>query len=94
MSEENKPKNVKVGALWSRQSQSSNTKYLAGTVEIEHKGEKITKKVVVFKNNHKDTDRHPDYNMYESRPMPEKATAQVADNSADDDLLYSNINKN
>ena len=87
MSEENKPKNVKVGALWSRQSQSSNTKYLAGTVEIEHNGEKITKRVVVFKNNHKDTDRHPDYNMYESRPMAEKAAAPQADNSSDDDLL-------
>ena len=48
MSEENKPKNVKVGALWSQQSQSSNTKYLKGVVEIEHNGEKITKKVVVF----------------------------------------------
>ena len=54
MSEENKPKNKKVGALWSQQSQSSNTKYLKGVVEIEHNGEKITKRVVVFKNNHKD----------------------------------------
>ncbi len=38
MSEENKPKNVKVGASWSRPSQPSSTKYLGGTVEIEHKG--------------------------------------------------------
>ena len=87
MSEENKSKNLKVGALWSQQSQSSNTKYLKGVVEFEHNGEKIKKRVVVFKNNHKDTDRHPDYNMYESRPMAERGTAQQATSAADDDLL-------
>ena len=82
--EQTKPKNTRIGALWSRQSQTSQQKYLAGTIEItDDFGEKKTQKVVVFKNNRKDTDRHPDYNIYKARE-PDAQKATVPEESTED----------
>lgn len=63
-----KQQNENVGALWARESRNSSQKYLAGHVKLDVDGEEKTVKVVVFKNNHKQTDKHPDYQIYKARP--------------------------
>lgn len=63
---ENK-KNDNIGALWLKTSKDGK-KYMSGMVEIA--GFKIN--IVVFKNNNKKEDRHPDYNILQSKPMEQK----------------------
>jgi len=59
---ENKSKSI--GALWINESKKG-VKYMLGSVEIN--GE-ITK-IVIFKNNYKETDRHPDYRIFISEEL-------------------------
>jgi len=52
-----------IGALWLNTSRAGK-KYMSGVVEID--GAKH--KVVVFKNDYKEEDKHPDYKIYPSTP--------------------------
>lgn len=51
-------KNESIGALWI--NNGKNTIYLSGQIEIDGKKHNI----VVFKNNYKKEDKHPDYKIY------------------------------
>lgn len=64
---ENK-KSDDIGALWLKTSKDGSKKYMSGTVTVN--GVKIN--IVVFKNNNKKEDRHPDYNILQSKPMEQK----------------------
>lgn len=48
-----------IGALWKNKSQKGDT-YLSGSIEIGK--EKID--IIVFKNNYKEQEKHPDYKIY------------------------------
>lgn len=54
-------KNEKIGALWLNNSKAEN-KYLQGTIDTEQG--KI--KIIIFKNNKKKEDKHPDYVIFKS----------------------------
>ena len=56
-----------IGALWVKQSQKG-TEFMSGNIEV---GDEIIK-LVVFKNNYKKTDKHPDYLIYESKPLEQQ----------------------
>ena len=51
------------GALWLNVSKTG-TKYMSGSVEIDG----VKTKIVVFKNNYKEEEKHPDYKIYLSTP--------------------------
>jgi len=88
MSDNNQNQNQRIGALWSRQAKSSNQKYLSGNVTVNVGGEEKVVKVVVFKNNRKEKDNHPDYNIYQSRELSQtKATENTQTSTQDDDIL-------
>lgn len=53
--------NGKIGALWLKTSKAGN-KYLQGTIDT--KQGKI--KIIIFKNNTKKQDKHPDYFIFRS----------------------------
>lgn len=53
-----------IGALWLNESKSG-TKYMSGSIEIDG----VKHKIVVFKNNYKEQEKHPDYKIYLSTPM-------------------------
>lgn len=53
--------NEKLGALWLKTSKAGN-KYLQGTIDT--KQGKI--KIIIFKNNKKKEDKHPDYVIFKS----------------------------
>jgi len=55
-----------IGALWLNTSKAGK-KYYAGSIEVN--GTKI--KIVCFKNDRKETEKHPDFHIYESRPLNE-----------------------
>jgi len=55
------------GALWIRKSAKGEV-YLSG--QVEHNGETI--KLSVFKNNHKEKENHPDYNILVRLEVPPK----------------------
>ena len=55
--------NNKIGALWI--NEKNGKKYMSGSVEIN--GQAI--RIVVFKNNYKEQDKHPDYNIMLSQPQ-------------------------
>ena len=66
MSTENgKPKNVKLGALWAKTGPQGE-QYFSGVLE-KADGSKVN--IVVFANGFKEEDKHPDYVIYLSRPM-------------------------
>ena len=52
------------GALWISVSKTG-TKYMSGSVEIDG----VKTKIVVFKNNYKEEEKHPDYKIYLSQPQ-------------------------
>jgi uncharacterized protein (DUF736 family) len=65
------PKQKSIGALWVRESKGK--KYLTGNIEtnalIDTGESKV--KLVVFKNDYKKEDRHPDYRIFISQPREE-----------------------
>lgn len=52
-----------IGALWLNESKAGK-KYMSGSIEIDG----VKHKVVVFKNDYKEEDKHPDYKVYPSTP--------------------------
>ena len=82
-----KPKSI--GALWVNESKN-NKKYMAGQIEIDGK----TTKIIVFKNNYKETDNQPDYRIFEQTPKGEsnsqssqESTSNEQQDSADNEEL-------
>ena len=78
MSDTNKTNNEwdkrELGALWTRESQSSGKKYFSGHIKIETDfGEEKKINVVAFHNRDKKSENSPDFRIYLSRPAPEKA---------------------
>ena len=53
-----------IGGLWKNKTKKGDT-YLSGSIEIG--GEKV--KIVIFKNNYKEEEKHPDYRIFESKPQ-------------------------
>ena len=89
MSEDtNTSQNTNIGALWARESRNGGQKYLAGNVKLDIDGEEKTVKVVVFKNNRKERDNQPDYQIYKAREaQPATTEAQTSSSQGCDDLL-------
>ena len=85
MSDTNKANNEwdkrELGALWTRESQSSGKKYFSGHIKIETDfGEEKKINVVAFHNRDKKSENSPDFRIYLSRPAPGKgAGEEVAD---------------
>lgn len=65
----------KLGALWLKDGKKG--KYMSGVVEING----VKTNILVFKNDHKESDKHPDYNIY----LSEDKRGKVAD---DDELPF------
>jgi uncharacterized protein (DUF736 family) len=64
-------KEDKIGALWLNSSKSG-VKYMSGSVTIDG----VTTKLVVFKNNYKEKETHPDYVINKSKPVGAEAAAE------------------
>ena len=86
MSEEtNSNPNTNIGALWARESRTSNQKYLAGHVKVQDDfGEEKVVKVVVFKNNRKEKENQPDYQIYKARGAQQPSTSASAETASND----------
>tara|TARA_Y100000310_G_scaffold342038_1_gene443469 strand:+ start:300 stop:614 length:315 start_codon:yes stop_codon:yes gene_type:complete len=77
MSDTNKTNNEwdkrELGALWTKQSQSSGKKYFSGHIKIETDfGEEKKINVVAFHNRDKKSENSPDFRIYLSRPAGER----------------------
>ncbi len=68
-----------IGALWLRESQKGN-KFMSGVIIIDGKKHQI----VVFKNNYKQEEKHPDYRIFPSQPKE----AQGAKDDFQDDIPF------
>ena len=68
-----------IGALWLNVSKAG-TKYMSGSVEIDG----VKTKIVVFKNNYKEEEKHPDYKIYLSQPQGALAREEKAHEFKDD----------
>ena len=67
------------GALWLNVSKTG-TKYMSGSVEIDG----VKTKIVVFKNNYKEEEKHPDYRIFLSTPQGALAREEKAHEFKDD----------
>jgi uncharacterized protein (DUF736 family) len=67
--------NESIGALWLNEAKDGK-KYMSGVVTIDGTDHKI----VVFRNNYKEEEKHPDYKIYPSKP---RDGAPVNDKSDD-----------
>lgn len=67
---------TKLGALWIKTGKKG--KFMSGVIKIDD----VETKIVVFKNDRKESDKHPDYNI-----MLSEERKQVADD--DDDNPFS-----
>ena len=81
MSDTNKANNEwdkrELGALWTRESQSSGKKYFSGHIKIETDfGEEKKINVVAFHNRDKKSENSPDFRIYLSRPVGERGTEE------------------
>ena len=63
-----------IGALWARTDKAGN-KYLSGVLN----GLAGDIKIAIFKNNYKDSDKKPDYNILRSDPDYVQAKNNIAD---------------
>jgi uncharacterized protein (DUF736 family) len=64
---ESKLKGKDIGALWLKKSQKTNASYLTGSVKLPS-GEVI--KILVFKNNYKNSPNQPDYRIFPDEKAP------------------------
>jgi len=71
----------RVGALWANKAKESGKSYLAGYIDLGIFGQA---KVVIFKNDKKEKENQPDYNVVLSEP---KEVADYDDSMADDSEL-------
>jgi len=62
---------TKLGALWKKTSQKGEV-FMSGEIEING----VKTKIVVFKNSHKEQERHPDYNIILSEEREQRATQE------------------
>ena len=93
MSNDTKPNDWKkreVGALWRKESATQ--KYFSGHVKVDDYGEEKLLKVVVFKNNYKEKDNHPDFRIYtvddmSSKPKEEKVKDSSTEEVPAEELL-------
>ena len=69
--------NESIGALWLNESKDGK-KYFSGIVTIG--GD--THKIVVFKNNYKEEDKHPDYKIYPSKPRDGESSSSKFEDDA------------
>lgn len=67
--------NIKIGALW-RQTSKSNQEYLSGVID-GLKGRGVIR-IVVFTNNRKTKDTHPDYQIFRSTLKDERGASRAA----------------
>lgn len=58
----------KIGALWKHKDKKTNKTYLAGNVEVIVG---MPTKIVIFSNDKKEKENHPDYNIVLSEPKKE-----------------------
>ena len=61
-------KENEIGALWLNESKSG-SKYMSGVVEVNG----VKQKIIVFKNNYKQEEKHPDYRILKSEPKQQQA---------------------
>ncbi len=66
-------KNESIGALWINEGQKG--EFLAGKITIDG----VTTSIVVFKNNYKNADSHPDYRIFLSNKQEKKIPQQTKD---------------
>jgi len=74
-----------IGALWLKESKNGN-KYMSGVIEIDGTKHEI----VIFKNTFKKESKHPDYRIFQSKPMESRAP-EVESKSAEhfeDDIPF------
>jgi uncharacterized protein (DUF736 family) len=69
----------KIGALWLQKDKNGKT-YMSGSV-----GET---KVVIFKNNYKKEDKHPDYIVYEKQGRKEEPERHPGDDTQGGDIPF------
>jgi len=62
-----------IGGLWKNISKNNN-EYMAGSVEIDGK----TTKLIIFKNDYKKEDKHPDFKIFVRTPVGEQTENQAA----------------
>ena len=80
--------NTNIGALWARESRTSNQKYLAGHVKLQDDfGEEKVVKVVVFKNNRKEKENQPDYQIYKARGAQQPSTTTTASDESSEEAV-------
>ena len=78
-------KERELGALWTRESKSDQSKFWSGTITVN--GEEIP--IIVYKNKDKgDNDKAPSLRIYKDRPLnkDKKPVAKAPVNDDDDDL--------
>ena len=76
-------KKESIGALWLNESKTGK-KYMSGLIEVGG----VKQKIVVFKNDYKQEDRHPDYRIYASTPQSSAAPAEDDDEGFSDDVPF------
>lgn len=62
---------TKLGALWKKTSQKGEV-FMSGEIEING----VKTKIVVFKNSHKEQEKHPDYNILLSEEKGQRPAMQ------------------
>jgi len=74
---------VRVGALWL--GEGRNGKYMSGRIEL-NEGQEV--RILVFKNNYKEEDKHPDYIIYEPETTEENKNRDNAAKKWNDDIPF------
>ena len=83
-------KKREVGALWKKESPTQ--KYFSGHIKVDDgMGSEELLKVVIFKNNYKEKDNHPDFRVYTvddpAKPQSSKEDKKSEPALADEEVL-------
>ena len=70
-----------IGALWINEGKAG--KFLAGNITIDG----VTTSIVVFKNDYKKADNHPDYRIFLSNKQAVNSPAAEATEAAEEDPM-------
>lgn len=68
---------TKIGALWLKTG--ANGKFMSGTMNLDESNPNGMVKVLVFKNNYKEEDRHPDYVVYVPNEELDRTKGPITD---------------